>query len=187
MRIAYASLFLAALVSVAHADGPDAPAVPATPRAPVVPVIPGEIAWHASVADAVAAGKAEGKPIFIAINATKVDGGKAEPAGRELRDRTYRDPAVVEKSRAFVCVIVYADATGADFDELRTRFSVGMVMVSPQHIFAYSDGTLYERREYWPHAAGQASVLANIRSRNSASLSSSAISDRISRCFTVLA
>ncbi len=168
MRIAHALLLVAALVSVANADGPGAPAAPAAPKAPVVPVVPGEIAWHASVADAVAAGKAEGKPIFVAINASKVDGGKAEPAGRELRDRTYKDPAVVEKSRAFACVIVYADATGADFDELRARFSVGMVMVSPQHIFAYSDGTTYERREYWPHAAGQASVDALLEMMNRA-------------------
>ena len=172
MRV-YAISALAAfscLVVSARADSPvaPAPAAPAAPSAPTVPIVPGEIAWHAKVADAVAAAKAEAKPLFVAINATRVDGGKAEPAGRELRDNTYRDASVVEKSRAFACVIVYADAAGEDFDQLRSRFSIGSQIVSPQHIFAYSDGGMYERREYWSFGKGQASVDALLEMMNRA-------------------
>ncbi len=164
MRIALASSLVVAFVAVAVLAGSSSPVVadgtaaPKGPALPPLPTVKPEIAWHPKVADAIAAAKRDGKPLFVAINASKVDGGKAEPAGRELRDNTYRDPAVVEKSKGFACVIVYADASGTDFDELRSRFPLGSLIVSPQHIFAYSDGTLYEKREYWSHAHGQPSV-----------------------------
>lgn len=157
MRTALASFLviaqLATIGSITFADG-----APKGPPLPPLPTVKAEIAWHATVADAIAAAQSEKKPLFVAINASRVDGGKAEPAGRELRDNTYHDPAVVEKSKGFACVIVFADASGKDFDELRARFPLGSLIVSPQHIFAYSDGTLYERREYWSFGQGQASV-----------------------------
>lgn len=170
MRIALlTSLVVATLapLSPALAGGSDAP-VPGAPKTPPLPTVAPAVAWYPSVADAVFAAKAQGKPIFVAINASRVDGGKPEPAGKMLRDHTYRDAAIVEKSKAFACAIVYADAAGADFDELRSRFGLGQPIVSPQHIFGYSDGTLCDKREYWTPRTEQASIDALLEMMNRA-------------------
>jgi hypothetical protein len=121
----------------------------------------GEIAWCKSLGEAFAQGEKEGKPVFVAINSEKVDRGRVEPAAKELREHTYRDAAVVAKSRAFSCAMLRGDGSSADFGELRQRFGIEGVLVSPQHIFSAPDGkTLLEREEYWPHGTGQSSVNA---------------------------
>ncbi len=145
MRIRHAgplamTLALIGAAPVARAEDPKAP----TPVAAA-----GEIAWHASVAAAFEAGIKEKKPIFIAINAGRVDGGKAEPAGKMLREEVYTSAAIAEKTKAFSCALVTAEGNGADYGELRQRFGIDGQIVSPQHLFAYSDGSLIDRREYW--------------------------------------
>src|SRR5438477_4530954 len=64
-------------------DGTPAPA-------PQTPPVEGEIAWVKTLVEAFEAAKKQDKPVFIAINAERVDGGKAEPAGKELREHTYK-------------------------------------------------------------------------------------------------
>jgi len=118
------------------------------------------IEWHRSVADAFAAGIKEKKPIFIAINAGRVDGGQAEPAGKMLREDVYPSSTIVDKARGFSCALVTAEGNGADYGELRQRFGIDGQIVSPQHIFAYSDGSLIDRREYWTPRGTAASIEA---------------------------
>jgi|GEM_PF-4129987 len=131
---------------------------------PAANPLPEEIVWLADVPAAFAQAKADGKPLFIAINAAFVDGGKAEPAGRELRDNTYKAKDVVARSHQFVCVLLKPDGTSADYAELRSRFGMDGLVVSPQHIFAHADGALIDpRHEYWPHAHGQPSVDALLK------------------------
>lgn len=134
-----------------RADGP-----------PAVPPAPSYIDWQPTVVGAFDAAKKERKPLFIAINAEHVDGkyGRVEPAGKELRENTYRDPAIVAKSRQFISVLVKPDGTSVDYAELKARLGIQGEIVSPQHIFAHFDGALIERREYWRFAAGAASVEA---------------------------
>jgi hypothetical protein len=121
----------------------------------------GDIAWCKSIGEAFAQGEKEKKPIFIAVNSEKVDRGRVEPAAKELREHTYKDAAVVAKSRSFVCAILRGDGSSGDFGELRQRFGIEGLIVSPQHIFAAPDGkTVLEREEYWPHGTGQSSVNA---------------------------
>lgn len=124
---------------------------------------PTEIAWQQGVTGGFELARKEGKPLFIAINAAFVDGGRAEPAGKELRENTYRAAAVVAKSAQFVCVMLKPDGTSADYGELRSRFGMEGLVVSPQHVFVHADGTLIDRHEYWPHPHGQASVDALLK------------------------
>jgi hypothetical protein len=132
--------------------GPSGSAVPAA-------AAEGEIAWAASLTEAFAKGEKEGKPVFVAVNSERVDRGRLEPAAKELREHTYKDAAVVAKSRSFSCAILRGDGSSGDFGELRQRFGIEGVIVSPQHLFVHADGkTLIERQEYWPHAHGQPSV-----------------------------
>jgi hypothetical protein len=133
---------LLAVRDVARADGP-APAVP--------PTGPAEgIAWTKTVDEAFDAGKKDGKPVFIAVSSERVDGGKLEPAGQMLRDQVYVDPAVVAKSRSFACAMLRGDGTSADYAAVRQHFGIDGLIVSPQHLFAFPDGTLIKREEYWP-------------------------------------
>jgi len=118
------------------------------------------IEWHRSVAEAFAAGLKEKKPIFIAINAGRVDGGVAEPAGKMLREDVYPSSTIVDKARGFACALVTAEGNGADYGELRQRFGIDGQIVSPQHILAYSDGSLIDRREYWTPRGTAASIEA---------------------------
>ena len=139
-----------------------------SPTAPAAAAEETEIAWAPTLSDAFAAAKKEGKPVFIAINSTRVDGGKAEPAGKELREHTYKDAAVIAKSKAFSCALLLADGSSADYAEIRQRFGVEGTIVSPQHLFAYPDGTKLDRREYWPYGTGASAVTALIDMMNSA-------------------
>ncbi len=143
-------LVVALAAAGALADGTD-------PAAPPAPPPESGIAWRASLAEAFDAAKKEDKPVFIAINAERIN-GRVEPANKELRERTYLAPQVVAKSRAFVCALVRSDGGTGDYAELRGHFQIDGVITAPQHLFAYPDGTLITRREYWPEAAGQPSV-----------------------------
>ncbi len=154
MRLTYAAPVVTALCLLGAP--PRARAEDSTAPSPAAPS--NGIAWHASVAEAFAAGLKEKKPIFIAINAGRVDGGQAEPAGKMLREDVYPSAAIVEKSRAFSCALVTAEGNGADYGELRQRFGIDGQIVSPQHLLAYSDGSLIERREYWSVRGTTASI-----------------------------
>lgn len=122
---------------------------------------PGDtITWIRSLPDAYAGAAKEKKPLMICVNSERVDGGRAEPAARELREVTYKDPRVVGRSRAFVVAWLTSEGSSDDFGELRARYKIEGLIVSPQHIFAHADGTLISRHEYWPHGTGEGSVKA---------------------------
>jgi hypothetical protein len=141
MRVVPASLLLLALLA--------APAPAAD-----------EIPWHRKLADAYAAAKEANLPILIAINSERVDGGRLEPAAKELREVTYKDARVVAAAKGFVCAYLTNEGSSDDFGELRLRYRVEGAIVSPQHIFAYADGSLITRHEYWPHGYGEKAVVA---------------------------
>jgi hypothetical protein len=152
----------------ARADGPAPSPAPAPSSSPASPYVD----WQPSLVSGFEAAKKQNRPIFIAINAEHVDGkSRFEPAAKELRENTYLDPAVVKKSREFVCVFVKPDANSADYGELRSHFAIDGIVVSPQHIFAHADGTLIERKEYWSFGAGAASVEALLGMMDAALLS----------------
>jgi hypothetical protein len=112
------------------------------------------IAWRSGgLAKALEEAKASKRPVFVAINAEKVDGGRVEPASRMLREEIYLHPSVVERSKAFVCVLLTDPISDADGAELRSRFGIDGMIVSPQHVLAHADGTLIQRKEYWEFAA----------------------------------
>jgi hypothetical protein len=122
---------------------------------------PGDtITWVKPVLAAFAAAEKEKKPLMICINSERVDGGRVEQAAKELRENTYKDLAVVTRSRQFVCCFLTAEGSSDDFGELRARYQIEGLIVSPQHIFAHADGTLIDRQEYWPHGTGERAVKA---------------------------
>lgn len=131
---------------------------------------PPGVAWASSLPKAFELAAAEGKPVMICINATRVAGRRwrPEPAAKELREKTYRHADVVELSKQFVCAFLTADGTADDFGELRARFAIDGDIVSPQHIFAYPDGKLLYRKEYWPYGTGQQAVDALLKMMNDA-------------------
>jgi hypothetical protein len=111
---------------------------------------PTEIVWRASLRDAIEEAKKAKKPVFVAITAERVDGlQRLEPAGIELRERTYKHPDVVAKSREFVSVLLKDPIDSDNGGELRSRFGMDGLLVSPQHLFLHADGTLIRRKEYW--------------------------------------
>jgi hypothetical protein len=110
----------------------------------------GEIDWHTNLVKALEEAKREGKPVFVAIVADRVDGERrVEPAGKELRENTYPHPDVVAKSREFVCVRLKDPIDSDNGGELRSRYGIDGLIVSPQHLFIHSDGSLIRRKEYW--------------------------------------
>ena len=155
-RTLFSIAALLSLVAPCRAEDAKAPPAAAEP-------MPEEILWMQDVPAAFERAKKDAKPLLIAINAAFVDGGKAEPAGKELRDHTYKAKEVVAKAQLFVCALLKPDATSADYAELRTLFGMDGLVVSPQHIFVHADGTLIGRHEYWPHAHGQPSVDALLK------------------------
>ncbi len=163
LALAFAPLGLALSLAGGRAARGDGP--PPTPAPALSPYVD----WQPGLIGALEAAKKEGKPLFLAINAEHVLGkSRVEPAGKELREHTYLDPAVVAKSRGFVCVLLRPDGTGADYDELRTRLGIQGEIVSPQHVFVHADGALIERKEYWSYGAGAASVTALLAMMDSA-------------------
>ncbi len=122
---------------------------------------PQEIRWKRALEEAFTAAKAEDKPLMICINAQRVDGrARFEPAAKELRENTYRDPRIVKLAQKFVCAFLTGSGTSDDYGELRLRYGIDGDIVSPQHIFAYPDGRMIDRLEYWPHGSGDGSVKA---------------------------
>ena len=110
-----------------------------------------------------------GKPVMICINSQVVDGGRVEPAARALREEIYLDQRVVRKSREFVCAFITQQANPNDFGELRARFAIEGLIVSPQHIFVHPDGqTILVRREYWPFGTGERGVTSLLDMMDSA-------------------
>jgi hypothetical protein len=120
------------------------------------------ITWVKGVAQAFEKAAAAKKPIMICINSKRVDGGKEEPAGKWLRDEIYLDPRVVTKSRKFVCVFLTSEGSSSDYGELRLRFGIDGLIVSPQHVFARHDHetghTPLVRKEFWPYGNGERGV-----------------------------
>jgi len=126
---------------------------------------PGDtITWTNDVAKAFEKAAAERKPLMICINSQQVDGGRVEPAAKGLREVVYLDPRVVAKSRKFVCVFLTSAGSSGDYGELRARFGIDGLIVSPQHIFAHPDHKSGQaplvRKEYWPYGKGDAAVKA---------------------------
>lgn len=118
------------------------------------------ISWIRQLPRAFEDAQKEGKPLMICINSERVDGGRVEAAAKELREVTYRDPRVVTRSRAFICAWLTAEGSSDDFGELRARFHIEGLIVSPQHVFARPNGDLLSRHEYWPHGTGERSIKA---------------------------
>lgn len=82
---------------------------PATPPRPAV-------AWQRTLADALAMQKATGLPLLIAVN---MDG---EVFNDRFAGETYRDPAFVESTNGYVCVVASPDRhTERDYDALGNR------------------------------------------------------------------
>ena len=133
-------------------------------RAAGEPAKPGDtITWVRTLAPAFEQAAKEKKPLMICINSERVDGGRVESAAKELRENTYKDPRVVGKSRLFVCAFLTSEGSSEDFGELRARWKIEGTIVSPQHLFARSDGSLLQREEYWPYGTGERSVTNLLR------------------------
>ena len=122
------------------------------------------ITWMKDVESAFTKAAEKKKPIMICINSKRVDGGREEPAAKGLREIIYLDPRVVTKSRKFVCVFLTSEGSSADYGELRLRFGIDGLIVSPQHVFARHDHTTGDtplfRKEYWPYGKGEEGVKA---------------------------
>jgi hypothetical protein len=121
---------------------------------------PLDIVWVRKLSEAFEQAKAEQRPLMIAINSKYVDRGREEPAAKELREKTYYDARVVKSANRFVCAFLTPEGSSDDYGELRVRFGIEGQIVSPQHIFAYPDGTLISRHEYWPYGYGDKAVEA---------------------------
>ena len=127
--------------------------------------MPGDtITWTNDVEKAFAKGAKARKPIMICINSQRVDGGREEPAAKGLREVVYKDLRVVGKSRKFICVFLTSAGSSGDYGELRARFGIDGLIVSPQHIFAHPDHksgqTPLARKQYWPYGKGADAVKA---------------------------
>lgn len=122
------------------------------------------IAWMHDLPAAFEQAAAEKKVVMICINARNAIGEREEPAAKGLREVVYLDPAVVEKSRNFVCVLLTAEGSSEDYGELRYRLGVDGFIVSPQHIFAHPEHEIgvkpLVRKQYWPHGTDEAAVEA---------------------------
>ena len=126
---------------------------------------PGDrVSFLTDVTQAFEKAAAQRKPVMICINSKKVDGGREEPAAKGLREIVYLDPRVVTKSRSFICVFLTSEGSSDDYGELRVRFGIDGLIVSPQHIFAHPDHKQGQpplaRKEYWPHGKGEGAVKA---------------------------
>ncbi len=135
--------------------------LPAGPVRGEDPPAAAQVAWEKDLATALARAKEDGKILLICINAKAVEGEAGEePAAKGLREVVYRDPRIVERSRAFVCVLVSPNSSVADHGILG-NLGVQAPIISPQHIFVKPEGDqVLLRREYWPHGKGEKAVEA---------------------------
>lgn len=84
-------------------------------QAPAAPARP-SVTWQRTLADALAAQKATGLPLLIAVN---MDG---EVFNDRFAGETYHDPAFIESTRGYVCVVASPDRhTERDYDALGNR------------------------------------------------------------------
>jgi HEAT repeat protein len=120
----------------------------------------GGIAWRPGLVKAFAEAKEAGRPLLVAINSVIAEGEGVEVASKLLRTEVYLDPAVVAASKDFVCVLLQAPLTTEDGGELRSRFGIEGMIVTPQHLLLHADGTLVQRKEYWEHHDLATSVAA---------------------------
>ena len=126
-----------------------------------------QIAWVGDWEKAFEQAKAENKPVMVCINSIDT-----EVANNRAAKGTYRDPAFVAATRKFVMVVVSIRAHRAKgpcprfgvvtcqehhdcWKELRARHGETFQnkaekgrMISPQHAWFRSDGTLLRRKEY---------------------------------------
>ena len=124
------------------------------------------IAWMRDLPAAFAASKEQNKVLMICINAKNPLGERNETAAKGLREIVYKDPAVIAKSQAFVCVLLTAQGSSGDYGELEARLGIEGLIVSPQHIFVrpgHEDGEkpLF-REQYWRYGSGPEAVKALI-------------------------
>ncbi|MFK7739746.1 MAG: hypothetical protein AB8H80_05435 [Planctomycetota bacterium] len=108
-----------------------------TPSPP--PPRPG-IAWQRSLDDALAAQKQTGLPLLIAVNMN------GEVFNERFAATTYRDPAFIESTRGYICVVASPDRhTERDYDALGNRIECprfgGCTCSEHQQI----EPTLYDR------------------------------------------
>jgi hypothetical protein len=121
---------------------------------------PGDIAWTTSLSQALAEARESRRPTFVAVNNVIAEGEGVEVASKLLREEVYTDPRIVELSKAFVCVLLRSPVSTEDGGELRTRFAIEGMIVTPQHLFLQADGTLIHRKEYWSPRDRKSSVEA---------------------------
>ena len=87
---------------------------------PTVGAQAGGIAWSKDLNTALAQAKAKKKILMVCINAKSVDGRTGlEPAAKALREVIYKDPRIVGRSRAFVCVMLTKEGSSTEYDALR--------------------------------------------------------------------
>ena len=125
---------------------------------------PPGIAWEKDVTTAVAKAKETGRILMICINAKTVDGReREEPAAKGLREVVYLDARIVERSKAFVCVMMSPKSSVADHGVLG-NLGVEDPIISPQHIFVSPEGdrVLY-RREYWSYGKDEKAIEALLK------------------------
>ncbi|MFO1077054.1 MAG: hypothetical protein U1E73_04930 [Planctomycetota bacterium] len=85
------------------------------------PKVPAHIEWQRTLADALAVQRATGLPILVAVNMN------GEVFNDRFRTDTYRDPAFVESTRGYVCVVASPDRhTERDYDALGNRVECPM-------------------------------------------------------------
>ena len=114
--------------------------------------------WLHDLTKAFERSAADDKVLMICINARNPIGERDEPAAKGLREVVYQNAAFVKRSSEFVCVLVTAEGSSADYGELRLRLGIDGLIVSPQHIFVHPrhvDGTkpLF-REQYWRYGCG---------------------------------
>ena len=138
-----------------------------------------QVDWAPDWEKAFAEAKRSERPVMVCINSK--DG---ESASERAARTTYRDPEFVTASRAFVMIVVsthghvdrgYCPRFGRVtckqhldcWKELRARYGEqflaagsGGAMISPQHAWFRSDGTLLRRKEY---ELGKAQLLEHMR------------------------
>jgi len=128
-----------------------------------------QIAWVGDWDKALLRAKETERPLMVCINSKD-----RETANEKTARQIYRDPEFVERSRKFVMVVIstithrtsgacprfggitcaqhlacYKDLASRYGEQLATAFAAGGEMVTPQHVWLKSDGTLLRRKEYW--------------------------------------
>ena len=164
LALAALGALMLAFASPPVARAKDEPTAKKKAPAKTAPAQKGDtITWERDLVAAFESAAKAGQPVMICINSKTVDGGREEPAAKGLREVIYKDPRVVGLSRQFVCVFLTPNASSKDYGELRARFGIEGMIVSPQHIFAdptENPKTPLFRREYWSYGSGEKGIEA---------------------------